>query len=309
MEKIYFIISKSTVFLRIVLQGNFRWNELETDRNIFEGRDIKMAVKNIFISLIANRLVFSGEFPQSDEVIKLWDFQSDTVDKASLDDLCIESILKRGGWSNSDIESSPTSLRLTLKPTFFVDSLEQELKNDEQEFLDSAIKQVDQFVSKHQLVTTGTTNTSVEVDKSSEMIIYREPGQSSSREFERFIEELKSRDIKYHIEYEHSSAAEVGASGGFYEAIIFIQNTLASGVLYDLMKGVPAKYFPQVKKERIDILKGKIAHELSTQPENLEIISYEVEDECASMEVYFNRNKYQYKFSQSNEMIKYIKVV
>jgi hypothetical protein len=268
-----------------------------------------LTIKNIFISLIANRLVFLGEFPQSDEVIKLWDFQSKTVDKASLDDLCIESILKRGGWSNSDIESSPTSLRLTLKPTFFVDSLDQKLKNDEQEFLNSAIKQVDQFVNKHQLVTTDTTNTTVEVDENSEMVIYREPGQSSSREFERFIEELKSRDIKYHIEYEHSSASEVGASGGFYEAIIFIQNSLASGVVYDLIKGVPARYFPQIKKERTDILKRKIANELSTQPENLEIIKYKVEDECASIEVYFNRNKYEYKFNQSNEMIKFNKVV
>jgi hypothetical protein len=278
------------------------------DRNIFEGRDIKMAAKNIFISLIANRLVFSGEFPQSDEVIKLWDFQSETIDRASLDELYNKSILKRDGWSDSDIESSPTSLRLTLKPTFFVDTLEQELKNEEQEFLDSVIKQVNQFVSEHQLFTPGPTNTTVEVDKCSEMIIYREPGQSSSREFHRFIEELKSMDIKYHIEYEHSNAAEVGASGGFYEAIIFIQNTVVSGVVYDLIKGVPARYFPQVRKERTDILKGKIAYELSTQPENLEIISYEVGDEYTSIEVYFNRNKYQYKFNHSNEMIKFNKV-
>jgi hypothetical protein len=265
-------------------------------------------MKNIFISLISNKLVFKGDFPESNEIIKEWEFKSNTVTRANLEKLCNESVVIKVGWSTSDIECLTNSIRLTLKPIFFVDSLAQQLNSEEQDLLRGIIDDVNLFVEEHKLTKSTQSPEIVEIDRNSEMITYREPGQSSSREFNKFIEKLEGKSIRYQIEYKHSQAVEQGASGGFFEAIIFIQSTIASGVVYDLIKGVPAKYLPQVKKERTDTLKSKIAHELRTQPENLEMTSYKVEEDFTTLDVYFNRNKYQCQFDKKNELVKFNKV-
>jgi hypothetical protein len=260
-------------------------------------------IKNIAIELIANKLVFEGDFPQSNEIIKEWDFQSNSIDKDSLEGLYTEAILKRGGWSSCDIESTTTAIRFSLKPTFFVDSLNQELNVEENEFINSIIKQVDQYVQKHRLEPPVSLIKINQIGKESEVVVYREEGQSNSKEFQRFIEQLKNNGISYHIEYEYSNAVDIGASGGVYEVILFIQNTIASGVLYDLIKSVPARYFPNLKKERIDILKEKLAHYLYTQPENIDITWLETNDSYVCIDVSFNRVKYQFEFDNRNEII------
>ncbi|OLS35456.1 hypothetical protein [Bacillus sp. MRMR6] len=136
----------------------------------------------------------------------------------------------------------------------------------------------------------------------------REHGQSSSIKFNEIIQHLRANNIDVHIEYEHTKRNDQGASGGFYEVILFIQNTIVSGFVYDLIKKLPAIKSFNFTKERIDIIKEKASKILNTQPENLDLTDLEEVDGTVNVVFRFNRVDYNFKFNDKNIMIHFKKI-
>lgn len=84
-------------------------------------------VKDIYITLIANKLVFYDHFPEDNDVIKEWHFQSNSIEKYRLEDFYSTIIPNEIGWSSYDIEITDYSIRFSVMPTFFVNSIHEEL--------------------------------------------------------------------------------------------------------------------------------------------------------------------------------------
>ncbi|MCK6207683.1 hypothetical protein KZX50_19765 [Bacillus infantis] len=265
-------------------------------------------VKKITILLVANKLVFSGNFPQKDELIKRWEFYSSKIDKKVLEDLFTKVVVKEFGWSTCDVESTNSEDSLLLKPIFFKESLKDELTKEDQAILDKIIRNVDEFVSDYRVEKPDLRMNENSFYSDADVVVFREPGQSNSREFRSFIQKLEENNIPFYIEYEHSNAVEQGASGGLHEAIVFIGSTLASGIAYDIIKGAAFFNLLNFKKERTDILREKIADHLNTMPQNIDITHIEKKEEEIFIKVKLNRTRYEFTFSHNNKMMKFVKV-
>lgn len=169
------------------------------------------------------------------------------------------------------------------------------------------IQKLDEFVKENIVELQVPIIKKNEFSNDSLMFIFKEPGHNSSAIFDRFVKELAANNIDFKIEYEHSQVVDQGASGGLYEVIIFIANTLASGILYDIIKNVPGLECTELKKERFDILKEKAASSLSTQPENIEITHFKLDNQDIELEVFFNRSKYSFIFNKKNKIVAFKK--
>jgi len=260
-------------------------------------------LKNITISLVAHKLVFSGDFPKDNILIKEWNFQSSTVETNNIIDLYCTAIPSEIGWTSYDIEKTQKQIRISLIPTFFMDSIHEDLYIDDKILLDVIIKKVNEYVIIHTLDIPRPIN-NVKVPSDFQTLFYEISGQSDSTEFQELISQLKANNIEFYVEYERSNAVDQGASGGFFEALVFIQNTIASGVAYDLLKKIPSLIIMNVKKERIDCIKEKVAHILNTQPENLLLTALEEEQNGVVNTVFnFNRFKYNIKLNDKNEIV------
>lgn len=265
-------------------------------------------IKNIYIAIVANKLVFDGNFPEVNEIIKEWEFQSNSIEKKGIKEL-FEEAVKNEGWGAYDFEISPNSIRITLISTFIIDGILSALSKENGETLRSIIEYVDKYVEDHKLIFAKPIDKLTVNGEYSQVLVVREDGQSHSNEFDSFLKLLENDNIAYSIEYEHCNAIEMGASGGFYEAIVFIKDTLVSGALYDLLKKTAFFSITKYKKERIDILKEKVAHLLYTQPENLEISRLKNDEANVFMEIRFNREKYYCEFNSSNEVVDFRKLI
>jgi hypothetical protein len=107
-------------------------------------------LKNINIDLVARKLVFYDHFPESNEIIKQWVFQSNSVNKSCLEKLYYDVTNSRD-WASYDIEITPNNIRLSIVLTFFVNSIEDKLSNDYVNILNTIIEQVNIFVTKHKI--------------------------------------------------------------------------------------------------------------------------------------------------------------
>ncbi|WP_316572945.1 hypothetical protein [Neobacillus sp. YIM B06451] len=263
-------------------------------------------VQDIKISLVAKKLVFRDHFPEENEIIKEWQFQSGSVVKKDLQELFYIAVSKEVGWSTFDMTTTSKSITVSLIPIFFTDSINEDVSDADRDILNNIINQVNSYVIKH----SKTEQASVKPKQphiDSQALIYRVPGQGGSFEFENFIKNLTKNNISFYIEYEHSNIAEQGASGGFYEVILFIKDTITSGVVYDLLKKVPGMEQINLKRDRFEILKMKTANFLNTQPSNLEVVELEEVNGSLSMSVIFNRIKYNFTFNKKNEIINFKK--
>lgn len=262
-------------------------------------------MENITISLISNKIVFSGDFPQKNEIIQEWNFPSNTIDKNNIENLYNILMYDKVGWSSYDIEKTVKNVMISLIPTFFVDSVHEDLPVEEKSIIEEMIAKIDHYVEEHTL--KGDFQATVEVKQSKDMQVFvlHEPGTSDSIEFHLLINKLKANSIHFHIEYERSRVDDQGASGGFYEVIIFIQNTLASGIVYDLLKKIPSLIPLNVKKDRIDLITEKAAYRLNTQPENLLLSKIEEESNTGNLKIVFNFNRSvnTFKFDNENNII------
>lgn len=261
-------------------------------------------MKNVKIYLTVNNLVFSGDFPQKKFVMEEWEFQSDSIGRNDVEKLFTDAITNET-WVSYDMVNTPNSLEVSFELINFVESLDEKFSEEFEVFLDHAKKKINFFVVEHQNLSTIEKKSLISLDTLA--ITHKIEGQNGSAEIETLLETLKEYKIDFQIEYEHSQLVENGASGGTYEIIIFIANTLASGITYDLIKKFPSLNLINIKKDRVDVLKEKSSYYLNTQPENIVLRNLEVDMETnvASLLISFNRSKYLIKFNDRNEMINF----
>jgi len=212
------------------------------------------------------------------------------------------------GWSSYEVVQTEQNIRLSLAPTFFVDSVNAVLSGENKDILEVMIEQINKYVVENKSELINPVISENKKMKDMQAYILREPGQSDSLEFRVLLDQLQANGIQFHIEYEHLRADDVGASGGLYEVIVFIQNTVASGIAYDILKKLPSLISLNIKKDRIDIITEKVASRLNTQVANIEL--YELEKQSPdniTISFSFNRSIHKFEFDSNNEIVKYSK--
>lgn len=152
-------------------------------------------VKDIYITLIANKLVFYDHFPEDNDVIKEWHFQSNSIEKYRLEDFYSTIIPNEIGWSSYDIEITDYSIRFSVMPTFFVNSIHEELSESNQKHLKKMIQKLDEFVKENIVELQVPIIKKNEFSNDSLMFIFKEPGHNSSAIFDRFVKELAANNI------------------------------------------------------------------------------------------------------------------
>lgn len=266
-------------------------------------------MKKITLSLVAHKLVFSGDFSNTNEVIQEWSFWSSTIDKQSVFNLYNAIMYEKVGWSSCEIEKTEKNVRISLVPIFFVDSIIEVLSDENKEILEGMREQVDKYVEENKSDLINPVFSENKNIKDMQAYILQEPGQSDSLEFQMLLDQLRANGIQFHIEYEHSRADDVGASGGLYEVIVFIRDTVASGIAYDLLKKFPSLIALNIKKDRIDSITEKAASRLNTQVANLELCELEKQESGnISISFNFNRSIHKFEFDSNNDISKYSKI-
>ncbi|MCM3756436.1 hypothetical protein M3197_02955 [Sporosarcina aquimarina] len=268
-------------------------------------------MKLIRISLIINKLVFEGDFPQNNDLINEWAFSSETVNKSSLTNLYNKAIdPSRIGWSSYEIVVTASETRIEIRPTFFVDSTDDKYRETEKILIRAIENEIEKFVYDNEAKSIEFNLDEKSDDNDYNVFIYSCPGASDSNEFRDFISELEQDTISYKIEYERSQVTDQGASGGIYEVLLYIVDTITAGVVYDLIKKMPEfKIITNLKKSRIENFKKKAALCLNTLPGNLELNEInEISNGNKNMQVTFrfNRNYYDFVFDNDNEIIHFI---
>lgn len=268
-------------------------------------------MNKIRISLIIHKLVFEGDFPQKNDFITEWVFTSDNVDKTSLVNLYTNVINSTSiGWSSYDMEVTETETRLAIVPTFFVQSIDDEYSESEESLIISVKNIIEEFVNINKSNNSIHNSNDVNDTQDYNVFIYSYPGSSDSYEFQDFINQLKLEKVPFKIEYERSQQSDQGASGGLYEGIIYIVDTITAGVVYDLIKKMPGlKIIPNLRKNRIETLKKRAAECLDTLPENLELIQIsEMNNDNKQMQLVFRfkRKDYNFVFDMNNNITSFI---
>lgn len=212
------------------------------------------------------------------------------------------------GWSSYEIKQTEKNVRISLVPTFFVDSVIEVLSDENKEIIEVMREHIGEYVEENKSDFINPVISENNNMKDMQAYILQEPGQRDSLEFQVLLDQLQANRIQFHIEYEHLRADDVGASGGLYEVIVFIQNTVASGIAYDLLKKLPSLISLNVNKYRIDTITEKAASRLNTQVANLELC--ELEKQCSgniTISFNFNRFIHKFEFDSNNDIIKYSK--
>jgi hypothetical protein len=291
------------------------WDELPQVQQDFQQMIVDVEseeiiiMHNITISIVLNKLVFSGNFPEKEEVVKEWNFQSITVENANIVAL-YDNVMQNIGWSSYKIEKTKNNIRISLTPIIMVDALDHELSQINKDNIDTIKEQVDKYVHDHKADSlVSVTNDKTERTEDLYAYVFESHGGSESVEIQALIDHLRENKIEFEIVYEYSRADDVGASSGVYEVIIFIQESVMSGVTYDLLKMIPLFTLINIKKDRVDVLTKKAAHYLHTQTGNIELTNLE---ECrdtgnVNMSFYFNRNSYDFTFNKKNMIINFKK--
>lgn len=258
------------------------------------------------VSIFLNKINLNQVFEEKNELIQQWYFYSKTVEKINLDQFYQENFGEIG-WSSYEIKRTSNKISISFNPMFFVESICDDIQPNEKIILENIKKKITNYVDYHKVEFVNQISI-VEPLKDMYAFTLQEVGHSSIPEFDIFINDLKEKNIQFFIEYENSQMIDQGASGGFYEVIIFIQNSLLSGALYDLLKNLPSIKFLNLKRERFDILKDKAAEHINTQPENLEILELEqLTNNHIKVTFYFNRFNYKFQFDDSNLIISFKK--
>lgn len=266
-------------------------------------------MKKITLSLVAHKLVFNEDFPNTNEVIQEWCFWSSTIDKQSIFNLYNAIMYEKVGWSSCEIEQTEKNVRILLIPIFFVNSIIEILSDENKEILEGMREYINKFVEENKTEFIKPVISKNNNMKDMQVYILQEPGRTDSLEFQILLNQLQKNGIQFHIEYEHSRADDTGASGGLYEVIVFIQNTVSSGIAYDLLKKLPSLISLNIKKDRIDSITEKAAHRLNTQVANLELCELEKQDSGnITISYNFNRSIHQFEFDSNNMISKYSKI-
>lgn len=266
-------------------------------------RGVSMS-RNIYINLVAHKLVYSGDFPERNEIVKEWYFQSNSVEKSNLEKLFLDATKGRD-WRSYDIETTPNNIKFSIVLTFFVNSIEDKLSNDDENILNTIIEQVNLFVAINRGKNTALIDNSDDIDEESLVYVCH---NSDSVELKQFLEQLKANNIKFHIEYEHIQVSDQGAMGSAHDIIIFIHGAVVSGLTYDLIKKVPLLIYTGFKKKQIDTIKEIIARCLSTNPKNIEIIQLQKDNKTIKLMVNYNNNKYIFELDDENNVIYFKKI-
>src|SRR5699024_5227642 len=246
----------------------------------------------------------NGDFQEQEGTVQEWNFSSETVNDKNIAELCNNFHAKHDGWSSHIVERTATTIVISIIPIIMVDSLDDNLSLEDQSSLNTYKEQIEQYIQVHESQLQPFPLETSPDDNELVVYTYSLGGADRNPEIDSFIKELTTQGINYQIEYEYSREDNVGATGGGYELILYIASAVASGMMYDLLKKVTELVFTNVKKDKIDKIKNKMAYYLNTQPENLTIIQLNQEGEKGYVytTIRFNRDDYEVVFDKKGNI-------
>ncbi|KEZ47739.1 hypothetical protein [Metabacillus indicus] len=188
-------------------------------------------MKRIYITLLAEHIEFdTNEQLTEVEMLKDVNFCSDTITQQEIEDLFHHLLRIKGDWITYDLTENHYNIYLVIKLLYPYFNGEKE-KNIPSEIYN----ELDKFISTHK-VNTSTLNENMSLYKVSgygSMYVIEKPSELDETNV---FEQLKENNIPYEIISNNTQRTESGAGAEFSEAIIFIKDSVASGVAYDLLK-------------------------------------------------------------------------
>jgi hypothetical protein len=262
---------------------------------------------HINILLKFNRLVFSGSFPEQEDLIQTWNFYSTTVNDENIEELYNNLFSQLSPWSSYMVEKTTEQITVSLISVLIVESLDDKITSKDQEYQNIYINQINQYVQAHKGQLSDYKVDYHMFQKDLTTCTFQMDGGNRSPEIESLLKNLSSQNINYHIEYEYGRVDDHGASGGVYEIIFYIASVALSGATYDLLKKFSSLIITNVKKDKIDMIKDKLSYHLNTQPENLILIQLSKDEKTG---IYFatfkfNRDYFEVTFNREKDIIKY----
>ena len=178
----------------------------------------------------------SDDFKTEVTHLKTYNQQNVLVNEETIDRLHIEIIHAKGDWMN--FNTNVVGDNYYIQANLIFNSTD--LSEDNKQIIKNVIKKCESFFEDMQLTTTTTTTTTNNnfelLNEDGFLIKAHEEGGG------RILQDLKqvfsSQDISFKIIRHQQSRFDGGASGGFEEVLLFVASSIASGITWDVLKGM-----------------------------------------------------------------------
>lgn len=193
----------------------------------------------VLVKVIVNvRLVFidfnNKNFDESIEEVESYEFHTeDLFDEKA--ELLFNSIMEiRGGWASYDLSMNERICIVDYDLIYTGIKLEE----SDRKTVSSVLNKIKEFIDNIKINTDVSDKIHFDPsDNCQEGIILKviKPGEITTN-YEELETFLSKKKVDYSIVSKISSHAEVGAGGGESEVLLFVANTVASGVTWDMLK-------------------------------------------------------------------------
>ncbi|WP_191557795.1 hypothetical protein [Metabacillus idriensis] len=186
-------------------------------------------MRRVTLKLLVEHIEFDSEEQAKElEEIQTYDFWS-KVERKDVEELFSRILQLKGDWAASKI--------LENEHNFIVDILllnpYSEGKKEKVE-TSEILTLIDNFVKVHQELLEATLEDVEEFDVNSSGTLYVIEKEAESKE--RFFDKLNKTDLVYEIISKSSNRTEAGAGAEIFQVIVFVQESIASGIVYDVIK-------------------------------------------------------------------------
>lgn len=193
-------------------------------------------MKKVHFTILVTHIEFDTDDQKTEsEMIKEYSFNSEILTYDDFENLFVKLKQLKGDWITNEItidENTVYASTNLLYPYFNGIIKTQAIT----EILSKVLATVEDFININKSnASQNITDNINEIDNVTEGLLLRIDGHNSIERFD-ILKELKQNNINYKIITHKVKQADQGASDLFSEVILFIANTVISGLAYDIIK-------------------------------------------------------------------------
>ncbi|SFL37281.1 hypothetical protein SAMN04487943_101226 [Gracilibacillus orientalis] len=269
-------------------------------------------MKKVQLKVIEEIVDFTSEdLNESTKELANFDFTSDNRIEDEIEDFFTKIFLKKGDWASFDIHLNENIIYIEITLIF----TNPELLTEDFAVQKTVLNECSKYVEENsKSIIENQKFTSTDLD--GYLISINQPGISTLN-YINLKQAFDKENINYKIESKFTNQTEVGAGGGESDIILFIANTVASGVSWDVVKSIITTnidYFSHkgflsnvIEKRKFKKVRKIVADKARVDEENLILHEFVNEVENVKM-VFKSPNGYIYICCDSEKDIRKYKL-